>query len=53
LPEAGVRFREVPGLPWWRQVQGADWAHPEGEGSSLTGRDGHPVFRVSWEDAAG
>ena len=41
-----------PGTPWWRQVQGADWAHPEGPGSSIADRPDHPVVHVSWEDAA-
>ena len=37
---------------WWCKVNGADWAHPEGPGSSLAGREGHPVTHVSWNDAA-
>lgn len=38
-------------LQWWRWVQGADWRHPEGPGSSLAGREEHPVVHVAWEDA--
>ncbi len=37
--------------PWWRQVEGADWRHPEGPGSGLDGREDHPVVHVSWNDA--
>ncbi len=36
----------------WRWVPGADWRHPEGPGSSLSGREQHPVVHVSWDDAA-
>jgi formylglycine-generating enzyme required for sulfatase activity len=39
-------------LAWWRYVRGADWRHPEGPGSSLTGREREPVVQVAWEDAA-
>lgn len=37
---------------WWHWTNGADWRHPEGPGSTLAGRDRHPVVQVSWEDAA-
>jgi formylglycine-generating enzyme required for sulfatase activity len=36
---------------WWRWQPGADWRHPEGPGSTLHGRDRHPVTHVSLEDA--
>jgi formylglycine-generating enzyme required for sulfatase activity len=32
-------------------VPGADWLHPEGPGSDLTGRGQHPVVQVAYEDA--
>ncbi|WP_416983369.1 formylglycine-generating enzyme family protein [Streptomyces sp. T028] len=38
--------------PWWCAVSGAAWNRPEGPGSSLDGRGGHPVVHVSWFDAA-
>ena len=38
-------------LEWWRYVPGADWRHPEGPGSSLEGRDQHPVVHIAYEDA--
>ncbi len=37
---------------WWRWVAGASWRHPEGPGSSIEGKDDHPVVHVSWDDAA-
>lgn len=36
---------------WWRWVPGADWRHPEGPGSTLDGRQHHPVVHVGYEDA--
>jgi formylglycine-generating enzyme required for sulfatase activity len=36
---------------WWRYVPGASWRHPEGPGSSIAGRDRHPVTHVAFEDA--
>jgi formylglycine-generating enzyme required for sulfatase activity len=36
---------------WWRWTPGADWRHPEGPGSSIDGRDDHPVVQVAWADA--
>jgi formylglycine-generating enzyme required for sulfatase activity len=36
---------------WWHYVYGADWRHPEGPGSSIKGRDKHPVVHVSAADA--
>jgi len=36
---------------WWRWVPGADWKHPQGPGSSIDGKDEHPVVQVAWDDA--
>jgi formylglycine-generating enzyme required for sulfatase activity len=36
---------------WWKWVPGACWKHPEGPGSSIEGKDDHPVVHVSWDDA--
>ena len=36
---------------WWRWVKRANWRHPEGPGSSIQGRENHPVVQVSWYDA--
>jgi formylglycine-generating enzyme required for sulfatase activity len=35
---------------WWRYVPGASWRHPQGPGSSIDGKDDHPVVQVSYED---
>jgi formylglycine-generating enzyme required for sulfatase activity len=36
---------------WWKWTPGACWRHPDGPGSSIDGRDDHPVVHVSWDDA--
>jgi formylglycine-generating enzyme required for sulfatase activity len=36
---------------WWRYISGADWRHPEGPGSSIRGREQHPVVHVAHADA--
>ncbi|MFC9465554.1 formylglycine-generating enzyme family protein [Streptomyces coelicoflavus] len=52
LPERlRATTRPVPGIPWWRDVPGANWRRPEGPGSDLTDRTDHPVTHVSWRDA--
>ncbi len=51
LPDDFPDTAGVVAAPWWRQVFGADWAHPEGPQSGLDGRDDHPVIHVSWDDA--
>ncbi|MCB0155053.1 MAG: SUMF1/EgtB/PvdO family nonheme iron enzyme, partial [Anaerolineae bacterium] len=35
----------------WRETSGADWQHPAGPVSDLTGQADHPVVLVSWADA--
>ncbi|MEW9856388.1 formylglycine-generating enzyme family protein [Novosphingobium sp. M1R2S20] len=42
---------DLHSLSWWRFCFGADWCHPEGEGSSIEGLDDHPVVHVSHSDA--
>jgi len=37
--------------PWWVVIDGACWHAPEGPGSSLAGREDHPVTHLSWSDA--
>ncbi len=47
-------FEDTPAVvatPWWRQVTGGDWRHPEGPHSGVDGRGDHPVVHVSWNDA--
>ena len=36
---------------WWRYVPGASWRRPAGRGSTINGRDRHPVVHVAYEDA--
>ncbi|WP_256734921.1 formylglycine-generating enzyme family protein [Variovorax sp. dw_954] len=36
---------------WWQLVPGASWKAPQGPGSSIEGKDDHPVVQVSYEDA--
>jgi formylglycine-generating enzyme required for sulfatase activity len=38
--------------PWWCQVMGATWRHPEGPDSGIEARQDFPVVHVSWNDAA-
>lgn len=41
----------VAAAPWWVPVNGSDWKHPEGPGSTIEDRLNHPVIHVSWNDA--
>lgn len=50
LDPAAIRG-SASGAPWWIGVDGADWRHPEGPGSSVSDRGEHPVVHVSREDA--
>jgi len=36
---------------WWAWISGANWKHPTGPDSSITGKEDHPVVQVSWYDA--
>jgi formylglycine-generating enzyme required for sulfatase activity len=36
---------------WWEYVPGASWRRPQGPGSTINGRDRHPVVHVAFEDA--
>jgi formylglycine-generating enzyme len=36
---------------WWSYVPGANWRHPTGPASDLTGLGQHPVVHIAWEDA--
>lgn len=38
--------------PWWVEVRGANWRHPEGPLSDVSRRQNHPVVHVSHNDAA-
>lgn len=36
---------------WWHWTHGASWRHPEGPGSTITGREEHPVVHIAFIDA--
>lgn len=48
-PDKNARVRNVN--DWWRYVPGADWRHPSGPGSSIAGKENHPVVHVGYADA--
>jgi formylglycine-generating enzyme required for sulfatase activity len=48
-PDHAVRLDDVS--QWQKWTPGANWRHPEGPGSSIDGKDEHPVVHVSWFDA--
>jgi formylglycine-generating enzyme required for sulfatase activity len=50
-PPAGRVSLDDP-LVWWRYVPGACWRHPEGPGSTIEGKNDHPVVQICWYDAA-
>lgn len=58
LQPASIVFVPPPGpvgqgdpYRWWQYVPGANWRHPEGPGSSIKGRDHHPVVHIAHADA--
>ena len=48
---------EKAGFSWlfngskWEKTNGANWQHPHGLSSSLSGLEDHPVAHISWNDA--
>jgi formylglycine-generating enzyme len=36
---------------WWAYVAGASWKRPGGPGTTINGRDRHPVVQIAYEDA--
>lgn len=36
---------------WWKYLPGACWRYPEGPGSTIKGREKHPVVHIAWQDA--
>ncbi len=50
----GPQRQSLPAVvetPWWRVVSAATWFAPEGPGSTIRGRENHPVTQVSQRDA--
>jgi formylglycine-generating enzyme required for sulfatase activity len=48
-PDGPVDLRGPP-AQWWALVSGADWRHPGGPRSSITGMADHPVVHVALAD---
>jgi formylglycine-generating enzyme required for sulfatase activity len=48
-PHKAVDLRDW--TQWWEFRSGADWRHPYGPGSSIDGRDDHPVVHIAYRDA--
>ncbi len=48
-PSAAVPLNDH--YQWWSYVKGADWRHPEGPQSSITGRKNYPVVQIAYPDA--
>lgn len=48
-PRAPVDLRDASA--WWTWTPGADWKQPEGPGSTIVGRERHPVVHIAFEDA--
>ncbi|MBD3422546.1 MAG: SUMF1/EgtB/PvdO family nonheme iron enzyme [Chitinivibrionales bacterium] len=42
----------IEGLDWWCKVNHADWKHPYGPDSSISGFEQYPVTHIAWLDAA-
>jgi formylglycine-generating enzyme required for sulfatase activity len=36
---------------WWAYVKGANWRHPLGPESDLTGKENYPVVQIAYDDA--
>ncbi len=51
LPDDFPPTRAAADAPWWRQVDGASWQHPEGPLTGIDERLDHPVAHISWNDA--
>lgn len=49
---SGVNPHQCGGanLPWWKFTAGAHWRQPEGPGSSIEARPGHPVLCLTYKD---
>jgi len=51
LDDQADRWPPSAGAEWWRGVEGAYWAAPEGAGSTWQGRETHPAVHIAWYDA--
>ncbi|MFV8342633.1 SUMF1/EgtB/PvdO family nonheme iron enzyme [Flavobacterium sp. XS2P39] len=48
-PAAAVDLNDTS--QWWIWTQDANWKHPQGSTSSITGKDNYRVAHISWDDA--
>ncbi|MEM7472597.1 MAG: formylglycine-generating enzyme family protein [Pseudomonadota bacterium] len=47
-----MKTEGIPGLEWWRKVDGAFWRDPDGSGTDvLEIAPDYPVIHISWNDA--
>ncbi|MBP0021491.1 MAG: formylglycine-generating enzyme family protein [Cyanobacteria bacterium SBLK] len=44
-------LQQLTYLSWWHWVVGANWQHPDGPESTLSGLDDYPVVHIAYEDA--
>lgn len=58
LQAASLAFKTTNGpvdlnnyAAWWEWKPKANWRQPKGKGSSIEGKEDHPVVHVSWDDA--
>jgi len=58
LVPGSLVFQKTPGpvslddfRNWWEYVPGAYWKRPGGPGTTVNGRDRHPVVHIAYEDA--
>ena len=52
VPGGAVFTAPTDGNPnWWRWVVGAQWRHPAGPETAITGRDRDPVVQIALDDA--
>ncbi|MCW5823499.1 MAG: formylglycine-generating enzyme family protein [Cyanobacteria bacterium TGS_CYA1] len=50
LELSGTESARMDFTKWWKWVEGADWRHPFGPNSSISGKGDHPVTQVSYAD---
>ncbi len=50
-PRPGERVDNTNAYSWWEPRIGANWRHPDGEGSGIKDRLKHPVVHVCYDDA--
>jgi formylglycine-generating enzyme required for sulfatase activity len=58
LAPASLVFKQTEGpvslksnRSWWEWKLGANWKNPQGPGSTIEGKENHPVVQISWFDA--